>query len=201
MTVRRAAKTLEPPAGLVYQRDFVSDDEERALLDEVETYAFHEVRMRGQVARRTVIHFGWDYDYDGWQIHPAAPPSPRLRELADRCASVAEVPPESLEQFLVARYPPGATIGWHRDAPMFGTPVIGISLGSACTMKFRRKVESGFEVFQQLLEPRSLYILGGDARTKWQHSIPPTKELRYSISMRTLRARRADQDGRSPSTT
>lgn len=165
--------------------ELVSESEERELVALVETLPFHEVRMRGQVARRTVIHFGWDYDYEGWQIHPTDPPPPPLRALADRCAAVAGIAPESLEQFLVARYPPGATIGWHRDAPMFGSPVIGVSLLSPCTMRFRRK--AGERSIAHLLEPRSLYILGGPARSQWQHSIPPTKWLRYSITMRTLR--------------
>jgi len=177
------------PAGLVYLADFLTAAEEQELIEEIEAYPFHEVRMRGQVARRTVIHFGWDYDYEGWKIHPTTPPSSRLRALADRSAEAAAIDPESLQQFLVARYPPGATIGWHRDAPMFGTPVIGVSLLSPCTMKFRRKAGEDYEVVKQVLEPRSLYVLGGDARTKWQHSIPPTKALRYSISMRTLRRR------------
>jgi alkylated DNA repair dioxygenase AlkB len=185
----RAKTRAEPPPGLLYQLSFLTEDEERELIAEIETYPFHEVRMRGQVARRTVIHFGWDYDYEGWKVHPTTPPSPRLAALRDRCAAVAGVAAESLEQFLVARYPPGATIGWHRDAPMFGTPVVGVSLLSPCTMKFRRKIAEGYEVFNQLLEPRSLYILGGEARRMWQHSIPPTKALRYSITMRTLTRR------------
>lgn len=193
MTTRRSTRSstasAEAPQGLTYAGAFLDEEEERELLAEVEAYEFHEVRMRGQVARRTVIHFGWDYDYDGWKIHPTTPPSPRLRALADRCAAFANIAPESLEQFLVARYPPGATIGWHRDAPMFGSPVLGLSLASACTMKFRRETASGFEVFHQLLEPRSLYVLGGEARSRWQHSIPPTRSLRYSISMRTLKRR------------
>ncbi len=183
----RAKARAEPPPGLAYHPDFLTADEERELIAEIEAYPFHEVRMRGQVARRTVIHFGWDYDYEGWKVHPTTPPSPRLAALRDRCAQIAEVPPESLEQFLVARYPAGASIGCHRDAPMFGTPVIGVSLASPCTMKFRRESEGAFEVFHQVLEPRSLYVLGGESRTKWQHSIPPTKELRFSISMRTLK--------------
>jgi DNA oxidative demethylase len=193
MTTRRSTRSsvaTDPPEGFHYTPDFLSPDEERVLLEEIDSYAFHEVRMRGQVARRTVIHFGWDYDYDGWKIHPTTPPSPQLRALADRCAAAAGVAPESLEQFLVARYPPGATIGWHRDAPMFGSPVIGVSLLSPCTMKLRRKQDEGFVVAVQTLEPRSLYILDGAARTQWQHSIPPTKALRYSISMRTLRRRK-----------
>ena len=191
MTTRRSTRSstaaAEPPQGLLYVDAFLGVDEERELLAEIETYPFHEVRMRGQVARRTVIHFGWDYDYDGWKIHPTTPPSPRLRGLADRCAAIANVPAEALEQFLIARYPPGATIGWHRDAPMFGSPVIGVSLLSPCTMKFRRKQGESYEVVKQVLEPRSMYALSGAARTQWQHSIPPTKALRYSISMRTLR--------------
>ena len=207
-------KAAPPPPGLIYRPDFLTEDEERELLAEVEAYPFHEVRMRGQVARRTVIHFGWDYDYEGWKVHPTTPPSPLLAALRDRCAAAAEVAPESLEQFLVARYPPGATIGWHRDAPMFGSPVVGVSLLSDCTMKFKRKLRGDevtglrsatllppdpetperdtFEVFKQPLHPRSLYILGGAARRQWQHSIPPTKELRYSITMRTLVPRRRD---------
>jgi len=31
----------------------------------------------------------------------------------------------------VTRYPPGAAIGWQRDAPMFGPTVVGVSLGAA----------------------------------------------------------------------
>ncbi|HYI09868.1 MAG TPA: alpha-ketoglutarate-dependent dioxygenase AlkB [Thermoanaerobaculia bacterium] len=178
------------PEGFLYISDFLSERDASVLLAEIETYPFHDVVMRGQVARRTVIHFGWDYDYEGWKIAPTTPPSPALRGIAGRAADVAGIAAESLEQFLVARYPPGATIGWHRDAPMFGSPVIGISLGAPCTMKFRRKSGDGFEQAVRLLEPRSLYLLGGAARTQWQHSIPAVKGLRYSISMRTLRRKR-----------
>lgn len=180
------------PPGFEYFPEFLTVDEERELLAEIETYPFHEVRMRGQVARRTVIHFGWDYDYEGWKIEPATPPSPLLRALADRCAATANLDPQSLQQFLVARYPPGATIGWHRDAPMFGSPVIGVSLLSSCVMKLRPSTtgeKRREDVVKVTLDPRSLYLIGSEARTKWQHSIPPTKSLRYSISMRTLRGR------------
>lgn len=197
----RAAPAPAPPAGLAYFPDFLDVDEERAILAEVERLDFRPVVMRGQVARRTVLHFGWDYDYDGWQIHPTTPAPSWLAALRDRCAEVwrrrlrGESPQESaaphFEQFLIARYPPGATIGWHRDAPMFGAPVAGVSLLSPCTMKFRRKRGDGFEMWPHPLEPRSLYLLAGDARSQWQHSIPPTKDLRYSITMRTLRARPA----------
>src|SRR5207302_9758084 len=44
--------------------------------------------------------------------------------------------------------------------------------------------------FEVELAPRSAYVLAGPARTAWQHHIPPTKNLRYSITFRTLRAPR-----------
>jgi DNA oxidative demethylase len=184
---RPAAIPADVPEGLVYCPGFLAPEEERALVQEIETYSFREVVMHGVAARRTVLHFGWDYDYEGWSIHPAEPPSPLLRALADRCAEVARVEPSSLEQFLVARYPPGATIGWHRDAPMFGSPVAGVSLGAPCRMRFRRKAGDCYLLHELRLEPRSLYLIGGEARMQWQHSIPPTKELRYSITMRTIK--------------
>ena len=33
---------------------------------------------------------------------------------------------------------------------------------------------------------RHALVLRDDARWRWQHSIPPTKALRYSITFRTL---------------
>jgi alkylated DNA repair dioxygenase AlkB len=37
-----------------------------------------------------------------------------------------------------------------------------------------------------VLTPRSRYVLAGAARSFWQHSIPPTKDVRYSMTFRTL---------------
>ena len=38
-----------------------------------------------------------------------------------------------------------------------------------------------------------LYMLSGDAREDWQPSIPPAKEIRYSVTFRTLRDRAAKE--------
>ncbi len=143
--------------------------------------------MRGQTARRTVLHFGYDYDYESWEVVPADPLPPALLWVRDRCAELAGLERDELEQTLVSRYPPGAGIGWHRDAPMFGPAVIGVSLLSTCRMRFQRRVGGERRVHDLELEPRSAYVLFGKARSAWQHSIPPTKELRYSITFRTLR--------------
>jgi alkylated DNA repair dioxygenase AlkB len=148
---------------------------------------FYEVRMRGQVARRTVRHYDLDYGYESWELVPTDPLPDSLRWLRDRCADLAGVRPEALAQTLVTRYPPGATIGWHRDAPMFGPTVVGVSLLSPCAMRFQRNVGDERHVYEQELAPRSGYVLGGAARSAWQHSIPAVADLRYSITFRTLR--------------
>ena len=82
-------------------------------------------------------------------------------------------------------YAPGAPIGWHRDKAVFDD-VVGISLLSLCTFRFRRKTAHGWERFNLTLEPRSVYLLRGPARTEWEHSIPTVNELRYSITFRSL---------------
>ena len=165
----------------------MSADEERDLLELLEGLDFRAVTMRGQTARRTVRHFGIDYDYESGELVPTDPlPEPMLW-LLDRCAALMERDPADLVQVLVSRYPPGAGIGWHRDAPMFGSRIAGVSLMAPCRMRFQRTVGSERSVAALQLAPRSAYLLSGKARWSWQHSIPATKELRYSVTFRTLK--------------
>jgi alkylated DNA repair protein (DNA oxidative demethylase) len=177
----------ERPEGLVYRPEFVSREEETDLLAWLDALDFHEVVMRGQVARRRVRHYGYDYGYESWSLVPAEPIPPELEPLRDRAAALGEVPPDELVQALVSRYPAGAGIGWHRDAPMFGAVVVGVSLGSGCRMRFQRTVRDERLTWELELEPRSAYVLAGPARSAWQHSIPAAKALRYSITFRTVR--------------
>jgi alkylated DNA repair protein (DNA oxidative demethylase) len=175
------------PSGLVYQPDFITEAEERQVLDVLEAMEFHTITMHGQTARRTVRHFGLDYGYESWKLEPTEPLPRELGWLQRRAGALAELDPEDFAQILVSRYPPGATIGWHRDAPMFGPKVVGISLAAACRMRFQRGKGDARQVAEIALEPRSAYVLAGAARFAWQHSIPPTKALRYSITFRTLK--------------
>src|SRR5918994_1406812 len=66
---------------------------------------------------------------------------------------------------------------------------VGVSLGSACEMRFQHGQGEGRRVFQQRLDPRSAYVLSGPARNRWQHSIPQVAADRYSLTFRTLRRR------------
>jgi len=173
------------PEGLVYRPDVLTPAEERTLLDELERLEFREIRMHGVVARRTARHFGVDYDYERRGTNDDADPvTDWLEPVRGRAAELAGVAAEQLVEVLVQRYPAGAPIGWHRDAPMFGI-VVGISLGSPARMRFRREIDGERQTYEIVLDPRSGYVLAGESRTAWQHHVPPAKALRYSITFRT----------------
>lgn len=174
------------PEGFRYYGDILSPEDEATFLAGVRQLAFGEVRMRGQVARRRTIHFGWTYGYETWRVEPGPAIPDFLLGLRARAAALASVEPEALAEVLVTHYPPGAGIGWHRDAPMFGD-VAGVSLLGACRFRFERGRGDDRETRAVMLAPRSAYLLAGAARAAWRHSIPPTKALRYSVTFRTLR--------------
>ena len=182
------------PPGLQYIADFIGADEERALVDALAGVDWQAVIMHGTAAKRTVAHYGVTYGYDSWSIDPAAPLPPWVAALVPRVAAAMHEPPNAIAQLLVSRYPEGARIGWHRDAPMFGPTVAGLSLGGACELKLR---ESGGGRYSLPLAPRSLYVLGGAARATWQHMIPPVPSLRYSLTFRTLKRVGAPTSGRT----
>jgi alkylated DNA repair dioxygenase AlkB len=179
------------PDGFFYRADMISLVEEAELLAHLRAQEFHQVQMRGVVARRRVIQYGWKYKFDRSRLD-AGPPIPAfLLPIRDRVAPLASLAPEELSEALLTEYPPGAPIGWHRDAPGFGI-VIGVSLLASCRFRFRRGAGRNAERISLVLEPRSAYVLSGAARSEWEHSIPDVDTLRYSVTFRTVtRGRRA----------
>jgi DNA oxidative demethylase len=174
------------PDGFLYRPDVITVAEECELTDHLSTTEFSAIEMRGQVARRRTAHFGWIYGYESWRITPGPPIPDFLLNLRERVATLADVAPARLAEVLVTEYPPGAGIGWHRDAPQFDE-VIGVSLLTDCRMRFQRGSGVARETCAMSLAPRSAYALTSEARRDWQHSIPPTRALRYSVTFRTLR--------------
>lgn len=178
------------PAGFQYREDFLTDLEERELLDALRHVTFADFEMRGVVARRRVAFFGESYS------GATAGPLPAfLWPLRARIEEWAGVGADAFAMSLVNEYPPGAPIGWHRDAPQYGS-VAGVSLLSACRMKFRpyRSPASSpmtagrrSATHEITLARRSAYLMTGESRSGFEHHIPPVAALRYSITFRTLR--------------
>ena len=195
--MQRTLPDPELPHGFHYRAEFISATEEQGLVDQILGVEFSKVEMRGVVAKRRTAHYGWTYGYERRTGEPGAPIPEFLLPLRERTARWLGVEPDALAEALVTEYPPGAPIGWHRDAPMFGD-VAGISLGSACRMKFRPYVSPKDlhgtprprrTTHELELAPRSAYVITGIARKAFEHSIPPVEGTRYSITFRTLARR------------
>jgi alkylated DNA repair dioxygenase AlkB len=178
------------PQGLVYRPGFLRADEEAALVAWFETLPLREARFREYTAKRRVVRFGTaDDPQDAYAADDAMPQRdlpPLLRALRDRVGAALGLPAADFVHALVSEYRPGTPIGWHRDAPHFDV-VAGISLAGACRMRFRPYAARDARHTRTLtLEPRSIYVMAGDIRWHWQHSIAPVRAARYSITFRTL---------------
>jgi alkylated DNA repair dioxygenase AlkB len=186
------------PDGLIHARDFLVPEEEAELLRAFGGLAFHEARYKAYTAKRRIVSFGSSYDFGENVLHDAPPLPSFLLPLRAKAAAWAQLPAERFTDALIAEYAPGTQLGWHRDVPQF-EHVVGISLAGECRMRFRPYPGGDFpgsvasyraSTFDITLEPRSAYILQREIRWRWQHMIPPTRELRYSITFRTRRERR-----------
>jgi alkylated DNA repair protein (DNA oxidative demethylase) len=172
----------------LFEREIMTPAEEVAFRTVIEKLAFGPFRMHGVDARRHVVRFGGHYLAGSAEMRPTSEFPNSLEPLRARAAVVAGVPADALSESVVIEYPPGAGIGWHRDAPPFGI-VVGISFGAVCRMRFQRGEGEERQTWSIELPPRSIYVLTGSAREEWQHSIPPVKDTRYSVTFRTLKAR------------
>jgi alkylated DNA repair dioxygenase AlkB len=187
--------TPDTPPGFQYRDEFITAAEETALVEDIARVEFSHFEMRGVVAKRRVAFFGASYDKGD---APTAPIPDFLRPLMTRAAAWAGIEPDAFAMALINEYLPGAPIGWHRDAPQYDI-VAGISLLSAGRMRFRPYVSPGATrppgrrtaSHEIVLPPRSAYLLTGESRNAYEHSIPPVAELRYSLTFRTLRAGRS----------
>ena len=178
------------PAGMLYQTEFISPHEEAELIAIIRTLPLEEAKYREFTAKRRIVTYGGTYDFSAHELHPAGPIPEFLHPLRQRIAHWAGVDASKFTHSLIAEYGTGTQLGWHRDVPDFEV-VAGVSLASAARMRMRPyppKKGRNPDAISVQLEARSAYILRGEARWNWQHSIPTTKALRYSITFRTLRS-------------
>ena len=176
------------PEGFLFQPEFLSEEDEAGLLAIIQQMDLQPFQMHGVWSKRRIAHLGYRYSFTERSAMESAPIPEAFLPLRDRLAGAVSVAPEELAEALVTEYSTGAGIGWHRDAPMFGI-VAAVSLLGSCRMRFQRGKNAEREVREIELTPRSMYAITGTSRSEWQHSIPATKTLRYSITFRTLRRR------------
>jgi DNA oxidative demethylase len=172
-------------AGLRYEQEVIGKDEERVLIERLSHLGLTPFRFHGWIGNRKTQTFGWRYDFDDASFAPADPIPQWLDSLRATAAEFAGVAPADFVHVLLARYDPGAGIGWHRDRDLFDK-VVGVSLNTPATLRFRQRGGGGFKRATLEVAPRSAYLVSGEARYDWEHSIAPGQALRFSITFRTL---------------
>ena len=186
--------TANVPDGFIYHPEFISEAEEQELIREVQQIQLTPFKYYQFTGKRRTASFGWQYEFGDSEITTAPEIPGFLLPLRTRAGTLFNIDPDSLVQTSIIEYSTGSPIGWHRDIPHFGV-VVGISLGATCRIRFRKyqrgrsKDRKRDETLSIDLQPRSIYLMSGASRETWQHSIPPVKELRYAIMMRTLRGK------------
>lgn len=173
------------PAGLRYEPAFVSGEEERALITGFAELRLAPFQFGAFEGKRRIASFGQRYDFSDQRLHPAEPFPPWIVAIVRKVEAFAVLPAGAIQHVLFAEYQAGVGIGWHRDKAVFDL-VFGLSLASSCKLRFRRKQRKAWERMTLNAAPRSLYLMSGEARGLWEHSIPPVEALRYSITFRTM---------------
>jgi alkylated DNA repair dioxygenase AlkB len=172
-------------AGLKYEDELINAAEEQRLLTHLMGLELAPFRFHGFIGNRKTQSFGWRYDFDDASFRRADSIPNWLEPLREKAAAFGGINPDDFVHVLLARYDPGAGIGWHRDRDVF-EKVVGISLSTPATLRFRQRTSSGFRRASLEVEPRSAYLISGESRWDWEHSITPGDQLRFSITLRSL---------------
>lgn len=180
-----AASPIVP--GLLLVENAVCEATEQILAAHIDAAPLAPFQFGQWEGKRLTVHYGSAYDFSRQRLDEAPPLPDWLLELRGELAQQVRRDPAAFAAALLIRYDPGAGIGWHRDRPQYGE-VMGLSLSARCTFRLRRRTASGFERRSVDLPPRSLYLLSGEVRREWEHSIAPIDVTRRSITFRTLAA-------------
>ena len=175
------------PKGLRYAPEFVSSATERDLVSRIAQLPLQQFQFGAFEGNRRVKSFGFRYDYTAQKMLEAEPIREWLHAIARSVEQFGDLAAGSVRQVLCTDYDVGVGIGWHRDKPHFDK-VFGLSLGAPCKFRFRRRIGEKWERYTIDAQPRSVYMMDGESRQIWEHSIPPVEQRRYSITFRTMRS-------------
>jgi alkylated DNA repair dioxygenase AlkB len=182
---------IEPqyPEGFNYYPEFITAQEEELLVQAISELSLKTFIFRGYLAKRKVASYGYDYHFDKRSISEGMPIPDAFHTVIQKTAEFLKMPFVEFEELLVTEYPIGSVINWHRDAPPFEL-IAGISLHSDCNFRLRpyEKAKQGRGAILSIpVKRRSLYVMKNESREQWEHSISEMKQLRYSLTLRTLR--------------
>jgi alkylated DNA repair dioxygenase AlkB len=155
--------------GLFIYKDFISEEMERLLLEEIDrqTWIVDYKRRLQYYGYRNEL----DAPYDLIEFPVAIPPM--INDLAKTIVQ-RKMLDNQPDQVIINEYVPGEGIIPHKDRNYFENQICGINLGSGCIMRFTK--DRTREVVDLEIPRRSAYIMQDEVRKKWKHGIPPRKK-------------------------
>jgi alkylated DNA repair dioxygenase AlkB len=177
------------PPGFTYTPDFITLEEEQDLIQHIQVTELKAFQFHGYEGKRRTANYGYDWSFEKRTLSKGRPIPEHFHWLIERVAGQVDLPQERTVQLLLIEYPPGAVINWHRDAPPFDM-IMGISLQGDRTFRLRphdKGKQGRGSIISLPVAPRSLYTMHGEARSEWEHATLPVEEVRYSITVRTLK--------------
>eukprot|EP00667_Euglena_gracilis_P015900 EG_transcript_16573 len=205
------------PPGLFKQLNFLSEEEEDALLGCID-----QQKWANDLVRRTQ-QYGYTFCYATGNLDAAEPIPAYYDTLIDRLCKVLDtngqpVFPQRPNQLIVNEYTPGQGINPHIDRDLFEDGIVIVSLLSDIQMVFdsdlshvgrvnvietdpqqRLQVQPLTDTMVPVwMERRSLVVLKGESRYKWSHEIPARahdskngrmvrRKRRVSVTFRVVR--------------
>jgi alkylated DNA repair dioxygenase AlkB len=160
--ISKPQHTISKPSGLTYIPDAITEDEEIALIN------FIDSKEWSTNLKRKVQQYGYAYSYKTSRValDQKVPEIPEMfQTLIDRFNL------DDPNQIIVNNYEVGQGIANHIDSNIFDKQVATLSLNSDVVMDFIRNTTH----YPILLERRSLAILEGEARTAFTHGISARK--------------------------
>jgi len=182
------AVTAALPLGFRYEAGLLDEALQQALVEKIAKLPLQAFDFHGFKANRRVVSYGWRYDFSAAKLVEIEPIPEWIRPLRERVGKFAGTAGDAFSHVLISEYAPGAGIGWHKDKAVFDQ-IVGVSLGADCPLRLRKEIGPGkWQRAEQLLAPGSMYLLSGEVRTVWEHSISPVRGLRYSFTFRTMKS-------------
>ncbi|KAG6964433.1 hypothetical protein JG688_00007704 [Phytophthora aleatoria] len=204
LRVHNVQRNAGPPGlrvpGLRFEAEFITEAQEAACV------AFFErengAHWANTIRARQVQHFGYEFNYDTRRCDPDEPikePIPEvLQPIIDKIAECGIMDGDKPNQITVNEYLPGQGIAFHLDThSAFTTTIASLSICSEVVMDFRHP--DGVRNEGVLLPARSLAVMSGASRYKWEHAIVPRtfdvidgkqvlRQRRVSITFRKIRS-------------
>lgn len=164
--------------GLKIYFDFISKDEEKELLSNIErTEWLLDLKRRVQ-------HFGYKYDYKRRRIDSSLYIGELPIWLTHLCNRLREQQLITFmpDQAIVNEYIDDQGIAPHIDCePCFGDTIISISLSGPCVMNFQKELSAkDDQKIPLFIPPRTLVVMTGESRFNWHHGIPPRRTDKFN---------------------